>query len=209
MSKKKTASTEIKNRIVGSADVDPKEVKLNAKNWRKHPKNQRDALEGVLKEVGWVQEVIVNKTTGNLLDGHLRVSLAIDKKEASIPVKYVELSEQEEILILATIDPIGAMAVSDQQLLEQLLAETVVVDNEQLENFLTELKFREGLLDQIEQAPTLDELEKEYGDNAEEDFWPKINMKVPPLTYDLFQSKMQQFTGKDHEKLLKVLESAL
>jgi hypothetical protein len=208
MSKKKTESTEIKNRIVGSAEVDPKEIKANAKNWRKHPQAQRNALEGVLKEVGWVQEVIINRTTGSLIDGHLRVSLALEKKEPVIPVKYVELSEQEEMLILATIDPIAAMAVSDRALLEQLLAETTS-SNEQVENLLTELKFREGLIDQIEQAPTLTDLEKEYGDNAEDDFWPKINIKVPPLTYDLFQSKMQQFTGKDHEKLLKVLESAI
>lgn len=77
----------------------------------------------MLDEVGWVQEVIVNRTTGHVVDGHLRVSLAIAREEKAIPVKYVELSPSEEALVLATLDPLAGMAATAKDALEELLAE--------------------------------------------------------------------------------------
>ncbi|MCY7417624.1 MAG: hypothetical protein LH650_03855, partial [Chloroflexi bacterium] len=50
--------------------------------------------------MGWVQEVVVNNRTGYLVDGHLRAQLAISRDEATIPVVYVDLSEEEEALVL-------------------------------------------------------------------------------------------------------------
>ncbi|KKL49691.1 hypothetical protein LCGC14_2313000, partial [marine sediment metagenome] len=87
------------------------------------PKAQQDALAGVLDEVGWVQEVIVNRTTGHVVDGHLRVSLAISREELQIPVKYVELTPEEEALVLATLDPLARMAATAKDALEELLAD--------------------------------------------------------------------------------------
>jgi len=85
-----------RDRIVGTGEADPKELLPNPKNWRKHPERQRRALSKALDRVGWVQDVIVNKTTGHLVDGHLRVALAQNAGAEAIPVTYVELSEQEE-----------------------------------------------------------------------------------------------------------------
>jgi hypothetical protein len=111
----------VKNRIVGSGVEKLDNILFNPRNWRIHPLNQQNALNGVLDEVGWVQEVIVNQRTGNLVDGHLRCQLASRKGETEIPVKYVDLSEEEEALVLATIDPIGAMAATDKEKLDELL----------------------------------------------------------------------------------------
>jgi len=97
------------NRIVGSGEESLDQIQFNPRNWRVHPLNQQNALKGVLEEVGWVQEVIVNKRTGNLVDGHLRCQLAAREGAKTIPVKYVDLSEEEEGLILSTLDPIAAM----------------------------------------------------------------------------------------------------
>ena len=69
-----------------------------------------------------MQSVIVNRTTGYLVDGHLRVELAKAAGQSSIPVVYVELSEEEEQVILASLDPIGAMATADRDKLAELLA---------------------------------------------------------------------------------------
>src|SRR5512133_3627929 len=110
-----------KNRIVGHGDEPLDAILFNPANWRIHPKAQQDALEGVLSTVGWVQDVIVNKTTGHLVDGHLRCQVASRNGEKTIPVVYVELSEEEESLILATIDPIAAMAATDKQKLDELM----------------------------------------------------------------------------------------
>src|SRR5438309_1172713 len=94
-----------KVRIIGHGMEPPDQLLANPLNWRIHAKFQQDALAGVLDQVGWVQEVIVNQRTGHLVDGHLRVTLALRRGEVSIPVKYVDLSEQEEALVLATLDP--------------------------------------------------------------------------------------------------------
>ena len=48
------------SRIVGHGEAAPADLVGNPRNWRTHPKAQRDALAGVLDQVGWVQDVIVN-----------------------------------------------------------------------------------------------------------------------------------------------------
>lgn len=115
--------SEWKSRIVGEDDVDPEELLANPMNWRVHPKHQQKALEDMLNEVGWVQRVIVNQQTGHVVDGHARVTLALRREEPTIPVLYVDLSLEEEKKVLATLDPIGAMAVADESILRQLLDE--------------------------------------------------------------------------------------
>lgn len=109
------------NRIVGEGFESPDQLLANPLNFRIHPKAQQDALAGVLNEVGWVQRVIVNRSTQHVIDGHLRVSLAISRGETQVPVIYVDLTEAEEKLVLATIDPLSAMAVTDAAQLEALL----------------------------------------------------------------------------------------
>jgi hypothetical protein len=110
------------NRIVGHGDVPPADLIPNPKNWRNHPDEQQRALSGALSEVGWVTEVMVNRTTGHVVDGHLRIELALARKEPSVPVTYVELSQDEEQLVLATLDPIGALADAEATALADLLA---------------------------------------------------------------------------------------
>lgn len=79
------------NRIVGAGEEPPDQLLANPRNWRVHPKGQQDALAGALDEVGWVTGVIVNRRSGCVVDGHLRVSLAISRGEVSVPVQYVDL----------------------------------------------------------------------------------------------------------------------
>lgn len=117
-----TTSPSWRNRITGHADVDPAELVPNPRNWRTHPLEQQRALGGALAEVGWVTEVIVNRTTGRIVDGHLRIELALARDEPTVPVTYVELSEAGEGLVLATLDPIGAMADAEADVLAELLA---------------------------------------------------------------------------------------
>jgi DNA modification methylase len=89
---------------------------------------QADALAAVLGDRGWLSDVVVNRTTGHILDGHLRVELALARGEPSVPVTYVEIAEGEEPLVLATFDPIGALATTDSAALDALLREVVSDD---------------------------------------------------------------------------------
>ena len=137
------SATPWRNRIVGQGEESPAALVANPKNWRTHPKAQQDALAGVLDQVGWVQQVLVNRVTGRLVDGHLRVELAARRGETSIPVTYLELSEQEEDLILATLDPLAALAETDGAKLAELLA-GIEVDNAALEALLKDLAPRQS-----------------------------------------------------------------
>ena len=94
------------NRIARHGVERPDQLLANPRNHRIHPKHQQDTLRAVLDEVGWVQDVIVNERTGTIVDGHLRVSLALQESEDQIPVAYVHLTDHEEALVLATFDSI-------------------------------------------------------------------------------------------------------
>lgn len=138
-------STTWRNRITGSGVESPDQILANPANWRVHPKHQQDALEGVLNEVGWVQDVIINQQTGHLVDGHLRVSLALRRGEPDVPVKYVDLTEAEEALVLATIDPLSALATTDAGKLDELLRD-VATGEAAVQEMLAELAQNEGIM---------------------------------------------------------------
>lgn len=120
MPRAKAKKTPWKNRIVGEDVVAARSLTANPSNWRTHPSGQRAALGQVLTEVGWVQSVIVNRTTGHIVDGHLRVEEAAARDE-DVPVTYVDLTEDEERLMLLSLDPLAAMAEADATQLRSLL----------------------------------------------------------------------------------------
>ena len=133
-----------KNRIIGSGEESLDNILFNPRNWRIHPLNQQDALKGVLEEVGWVQQVIINKRTGNLIDGHLRCQLAAREGNKTIPVLYVDIDEAEEELVLATLDPIAAMAATDKQKLDGLFA-GIRSENENVKKMMDDIAAKERL----------------------------------------------------------------
>lgn len=139
MARAETKNDPWRSRITGHGEEDPTQLLANPANWRTHPNRQRDALRGALDTVGWVATVLVNTTTGHLVDGHARVEEAITRGEPSVPVTYVELTPEEEAVVLATLDPIGAMATTDMARLGELLAD-ISVDNRGLAYLLEKLK---------------------------------------------------------------------
>jgi len=169
--------TEYKNRIVGSGEESLDQIQFNPRNWRVHPLNQQNALKGVLEEVGWVQEVIINKRTGNLVDGHLRCQLAAREGAKTIPVKYVDLSEDEEALVLSTLDPIAAMAVTDKAKLDDLFA-SIETENADVLKMLDDIAEKERLeyakRDPVDAEPQIDRA-------------AELNEKWQVVTGDLWQ----------------------
>lgn len=108
------------NRIVGQGVKPASQFLANPLNWRLHPQFQREAVKGSLETLGWIQQVIENKTTGNLIDGHERVWQAMDNDDAEVPYIEVELTEEEERQALATLDPLSALASTDFDKLKEL-----------------------------------------------------------------------------------------
>lgn len=136
---------EWQNRIIETRNMNPADLKPHPKNWRKHPGSQQRALQGVLDDVGWVGQVIFNQQTGLLLDGHLRVDMAIRKKEKTLPVNIVDLTPEEELKILATFDPIAAMAETDKDLLAEVLGCTES-DNQMVTDLMTNIQKENKIL---------------------------------------------------------------
>ena len=191
-----------RNRIVGSGGMRAGDFLANPHNWRIHPKNQQDGLAGVLDTVGWVQEVIVNQRTGFLVDGHLRVTLALRKGEdTAVPVKYVDLTEDEEALILAALDPLGSMAATDRAKLDEVMR-MANSDNAAVQQMMAEIAEREGILGDL---PTLDDLESEYGEHDERSFWPMIKVQVSPETLDRYKDLLNILPGSDEAEKFNAL----
>lgn len=159
-----------RNRVVGHGDEPPEQLLANPAIWRTHPKEQQRALAGALSEVEWVGQVLANRTTGHVVDGHLRVELAISRGEPTVPVLYVELTEAEEHLILATVDPLAAMATAEKDALAALLAELETGDAG-LARMLAELADEHGIRsavlgdpDELPPAPDAADLYVKAGD---------------------------------------------
>lgn len=100
-----------------------RELRPNPKNWRTHPKAQQDALRGLLAEIGFA-DALLARIDGDgsliLIDGHLRAETAADEL---VPVLILDVDEAEAAKILATLDPLGAMADADEEKLTALLGE--------------------------------------------------------------------------------------
>jgi len=145
--------TNWKNRIIGSGELPASEFLANPMNWRIHPKPQQEAMKGALNEIGWIQEVIVNQNTGNMIDGHLRVTLAMrEGEDTPVPVKYVDLTQEEEHLALTTLDPIAAMAAADKQQLDGLM-QNIQTGEAGLQEMLSGLAEDNGLYFGEEEVP--------------------------------------------------------
>lgn len=88
-------------------------------NWRRHTKGQRAALQGALNNVSWAGAALYNEQTQKLLDGHLRRDMMPPDEE--IPVLVGSWTPEQERYILATLDPIAALAEADEETFKSLL----------------------------------------------------------------------------------------
>jgi hypothetical protein len=128
-----------KNRIVAMEQRDPKTLVPNPENWRLHPKQQRRAMEGALDELGWVAPVVLNQRSGRLIDGHMRLELALANAEATVPVLVVDLSDNEERVALASLDPLGDMAGRGRAELWRSIVGSLTIENAALQSTLADL----------------------------------------------------------------------
>jgi hypothetical protein len=123
---KKQDQAKFRIRIKGFETKAAGAFKFNPLNYRRHGEAQRAALRTMLGDVGWVQGVIENKRTGNLIDGHARIEEVLkDDPDQLVPYLVVDLSPAEERAVLATLDPIAGMAEVDPGTLDQLFQETI------------------------------------------------------------------------------------
>jgi hypothetical protein len=125
-------------------------LRPNPKNWRTHPQAQRDALRGILAELGYAGALLARELPDGsleLIDGHLRAETTPDQE---VPVLVLDLTEKESDKLLALYDPLSGMAVPDDQALADLFAQV------ETEN----VAIRAMLDNMLAEQPALPELEE-------------------------------------------------
>jgi ParB-like chromosome segregation protein Spo0J len=123
----------------------PAELAENPANWRRHPESQLSALTDIIAEVGWAGACLFNERTGRLIDGHARRKVALEQGADKIPVLVGDWDEATEKKILATLDPLAAMADTDAAALEQVLRE-IQTGSEHVAAMLDELAKDAGIV---------------------------------------------------------------
>lgn len=152
--------------IVGYRLVPPDQLLAHPLNARRHPAAQRETLRASLRQLGWIAPVVVNLTTGHVVDGHARVEEALSAGAEVVPVVEVELTPEQEALALAVYDPITSQAIYDREALDSLLRE-VSTDEQALAGLLADLAQTAGLEYDAPPDVTFKEFDESAADGVE------------------------------------------
>ncbi|HVL82614.1 MAG TPA: DNA modification methylase [Actinomycetota bacterium] len=119
----------IRDRILELRRVPAGQLEPNPRNWRRHPEAQSRAVRAVLEDVGYADALLAREDDGRLvlIDGHLRAETTPDQE---VPVLVLDVTEAEADKILATLDPLAAMAEPDPEALRELLEEVEIPSEE-------------------------------------------------------------------------------
>lgn len=199
---KKSPATVWTNRITHYSMEAPDQLLFNPKNFRRHPIHQKQILDAVAGEVGIVAPVIQNDRTGHLLDGHMRVEEAMHLGVDKLPVAHVDLSEEDEDKVLATLDAISAMAFEDPALKAELLKD-IRTHDDHLSDYLE--REYERQMAEAGSLESLDDLGERYGKHDPTAFWPVIRIRVPPETRARFINYFQGLSATTDEEKLNVM----
>lgn len=129
---------DIRDRIKELRRVPASTLVPNPRNWRTHPERQANALRGLLAEVGIAAPVIARELPDGrlqLIDGHLRIETL---KDEMVPVAVLDVTEAEADKLLATMDPLSALAGKDDEMLVALI-DRFDTDNPELQKMLADL----------------------------------------------------------------------
>lgn len=149
---------QIRDRVRELRRVPANTLRPHPRNWRTHPTPQRDALRGVLAEIGYAGALLARELEDGslqLIDGHLRAETTPD---ALVPVLVVDLTAAEADLLLAVHDPLAAMAGRHDDTLAELLS-SVETSSAAVQSLFDSLTAAEGELPSADNAPELPEVD--------------------------------------------------
>jgi hypothetical protein len=128
---------DIRDRVVEMKKIRGSDLVPNPRNWRLHPYAQRQAVRESLESVGIADRLLAYYSERNdgqltLIDGHGREE---DFGELTWPVLILDVNDEEADQLLATLDPMTAMAETDSEALASLI-DDVGVGSPALEDLL-------------------------------------------------------------------------
>jgi hypothetical protein len=119
----------IRNRIKSHRRVRAGDLVPHEWNFRFHPNLQKAALQAIYQEVGFARSLLAYELPDGrlkLIDGHLRRDLDPDME---VDVEILDVTEEEACKLLLTIDPLAALAETQEQLHQRLLEQTPTDNN--------------------------------------------------------------------------------
>jgi len=131
----------IRNRVREFKEIAASRISRNPKNWRRHPDEQREAFRAMMDRVGFAGACLVRHLgRGNyeLIDGELRLD-EVEGKIDRVPCLVLDVTEAEADELLATVDPISAMASYDLEALSGILESTEIGDIEPFRSYFDDL----------------------------------------------------------------------
>lgn len=129
---------QIRDRIKELRRVRASELLPHPKNWRTHPDRQKDALKGVLAEIGYADALLARELEDGrlqLVDGHLRAETTPDRE---VPVLVLDLDASEADKLLTLLDPLASLAGTNADLLSELVSQ-IETENDAVRNLLNEI----------------------------------------------------------------------
>jgi hypothetical protein len=106
----------VRNRIKGHRRVRAGDLVPHEWNFRIHPALQRSALAALYREVGVARSLLAYELPDGrlkLIDGHLRRELSPDME---VEVEVLDVTDAEARALLLSIDPLAALAQTQEQL---------------------------------------------------------------------------------------------
>jgi hypothetical protein len=114
-------TTPTRNRIKGHRRVRAGDLVPHELNFRLHPEHQRAALQALYAEIGFARSLLAYELSDGrlkLLDGHLRRDL---DPEMEVDVEILDVNDAEARALLLSIDPLAALAETQEQIHRRLL----------------------------------------------------------------------------------------
>lgn len=114
----------IRNRIKSHRRIRAAELVPHEMNFRLHPESQRAALEGLYQEIGFARSLLAYELPDGrlkLIDGHLRRDI---DPAMEVEVEVLDVNDEEARALLLSMDPLAALAETDQSIHDRLAAIT-------------------------------------------------------------------------------------
>ena len=124
-------TTPIRNRIKGHCRVRAGDLVPHELNFRLHPDVQKKALQALYGAVGFARSLLAYEMPDGrlkLIDGHLRRDIDPDME---VEVEVLDVNDAEARALLLSIDPLAALAQTQEQIHRRLL-EITPTDFEEL-----------------------------------------------------------------------------
>src|SRR5207248_3600979 len=110
----------IRNRIKAHRRIRAGDLVPHEGNFRLHPEQQKAALRALYEAIGFARSLLAYELPDGrlkLIDGHLRRDL---DPEMEVDVEVLDVSDAEARALLLSIDPLAALAQTQEQLYDRL-----------------------------------------------------------------------------------------